>query len=92
MNPQTQGTIATIAGFVAGILASKFGIFDTNTWLSIVMAGVGLVSVVWTAVATRKNAVVSSVAQLPEVKSITLDANASGTAALQAATPANVKV
>lgn len=40
----------------------------------------------------RPQALITSAANLPEVKNVTLDSTQAGTAALNAATPSNVKV
>lgn len=89
---QIQNTITPIIGFVAGLLAAKFAWFDAATWSAILMGAVGLGATVWGAISTRKSAIVSTVSAMPEVKSVTLNAGASGTAALSASTPNNVTV
>lgn len=92
MNPtQIQTTLAPVVAAVAGFLAGKgyFG-WDSQTWIAII-GGIGtVVATIWGAAAARKNAMVTTVANLPEVKEITLDKTAPATQALDAATPDNV--
>lgn len=88
---QLQTTLAPIVAAIAGFLAGKgyFG-WDAQTWIAI-LGGLGTVgATIWAAIATRKSAMVSTVAAMPEVSSVTLDVKASGTQALDAATPSNV--
>lgn len=88
---QLQATLAPIAAGVAGFLAGRgaFG-FDQATWLTILTALGTAAATVWGAIATRKNAMVSTVAAMPEVKEVTLDKTVSTSKALDAATPDNV--
>lgn len=90
---QVQTTLAVPISFLAGLLAGKnvFG-FDTATWTTIIGAVAGLVATIWGALATRKTALVTTVADLPEVKGVTLNPVVPGVHELNAATPSNVKV
>ncbi len=98
MNPtQIQTTIAPIVAAVAGFLAGRgyFG-FDQATWIS-VLAGLGtLIATIWSAVAARKTAIVTTAANLPEVKAIQLEDRdpkvAESVASINLSTPNNVKV
>jgi uncharacterized membrane protein YeaQ/YmgE (transglycosylase-associated protein family) len=67
---QITNTLTPIVGFIAGILAAKFTVFDTVTWTSILMGIVGLAATIWGAFSTRNTAVVAQAAALPEVKTI----------------------
>jgi hypothetical protein len=90
-NPlQTNNTIAMALAYATGVLASKFPFFDAATWNSILLAAGGLVAVLYTAIINRKTAVVATVANMPEVNKVELDKDATGTAAIQNATPNNV--
>lgn len=95
-NPlQTNNTIIISAGYAAGILASKFPMFDSASWNSIVLAVLGLGVTVYTAYVNRKTAVITTTANLPEVKKeggVILDKNVPGAVALAQsnATPTNV--
>lgn len=99
MNPtQIQTTLAPILAAAAGFLAGKgfFGL-DSLGWMNILGGLTAAAATVWGAIAARKNAMVTTVAQMPEVKSITLDKNAADTtptkvAELNRNTPDNVKV
>lgn len=94
MNPtQWQTSLAGIISFLAGLAAGRglFG-FDQATWITIITAVVGFAGVIWTAFTTRKSSIVTAVADLPEVKSITLDPTVSNSSSVAAATPANVTV
>lgn len=95
MNPtQIQTTLAPLAAAIAGFLAGKgyFG-WDAQTWIAI-LGGVGtFAATIWGAIAARKSAMVTTVANLPEVKKdggVILDKTVPTTAALAAATPDNV--
>lgn len=90
---QTQTGLAAIVAFFAGLLAGKgvFG-FDTATWTQILGGAAGLAATIWTAIATRKTAMVTQVAQMPEVKAIKLDPFVAGSKDLDSATPENVKI
>lgn len=89
----TQPLTATAAAiaYLAGLLSGRgiFG-FDSATW-TVILGGVfGLVTVIYSAVITRKSAMVSSVAAMPEVTQVTLDKSTPGAQALSEATPSNV--
>jgi len=86
---QTQTTAATLIGIIAGFLAGKgvFG-FDSATWATILGSIVAAGMAAWTALATRKAALITTTAQLPEVQSVKLEPSASK--AMMDATPNNV--
>lgn len=86
---QLQTSLGPVFGLVAGYFAAWWGI-DQATALGILTAGGGLAYAIYNAVITRKSAMVSSVAAMPEVTSVTLDASKDGTTALSQATPSNV--
>lgn len=91
---QATTSFAAAIAFLAGLLAGRgvFG-FDQATWITILTGAGGFGMLIWNAVSTRKSAMVSTVANMPEVKKeggIILDKTVPGTAALEAATPANV--
>ncbi len=89
---QAQVGGSTFVGFLAGVLAGKgtFGL-DAATWAQILGALGGAVAAIWAAVATRKAAIVTQAANLPEVHSIRLDPSAPGANGIDAATPNNVR-
>ena len=89
---QSQTSAAALVSFLAGILAGKgvFG-FDTATWAYVLGGVISFGTVIWTAVITRKSAMVTQVANMPEVKSVTVAPTQAGTA-LAEVTPENVKV
>lgn len=92
-NPlQTNNTVLVAVGFVAGTLSSKFPFFDAATWNYIIMSILGLVFVGSSAILNRKSVVVSTVANMAEVKNIDLDKSVIGTGTLAQATPDNVVV
>lgn len=86
---QIQVTLGPLLGLIAGYWASWLGI-DQAQALGIVTALAGVIYAVWTAFITRKSAMVSNVAAMPEVTNVTLDKTVSTTAALVEATPSNV--
>lgn len=92
MNPtQLQTTLAPIAAAIAGFLAGRgaFG-WDQATWITVI-TGIGTVAAtIWGAVAARKSAMVSTVANMPEVDHVTLDKTVPTTKSLEAVTPENV--
>lgn len=92
-NVQTQTTIAPIITFLAGLLAGK-GVFgwDSATWIAVLGGAAGLAATIWAAVATRKSAMVSSVAAMPEVKEVALERTNENSRALNEATPNNVVI
>jgi len=90
---QVPTTIVPIISFFAGLLAGK-GVFglDEATWATLIGAVVAAALTIYGAISSRKSALVSTVAAMPEVKSVTLDATAPASASLSASTPDNVKV
>ncbi len=86
---QLQTLITPLVGFAAGLLAGK-GVFglDATSWTTIIGGIAGTVATIWGVVATRQTALVSTVAAMPEVKSVTLAPTAPQS--LADATPANV--
>lgn len=92
-NPlQTNNTIIMMLAYAAGVLASKFPLFDSATWQAILLAGGGFAATVYTAIINRKSKVVSTTANMAEVKNIDLDKSVIGTGALAQITPDNVVV
>jgi len=92
-NPlQTNNTIVMALAYGAGVLASKFPLFDAATWNSLLLAGGGFVFVLYTAITNRKTAVVATVANMPEVNKVELDKSVPSSAALDSATPNNVTI
>lgn len=91
--PQLAARFAPAITFFAGLLAGKgvFG-FDAATWTMLLGAAVGLAVAIYSAIASRKAALATAVANFPEVDKIKLDPNAPGARALNAATPANVRL
>lgn len=93
-NPlQTNNTAIVALGYLAGIAAAKLPIFDFATWNYIFMSIGGLLITTVPIILNRKSAVISTVANLPEVKNeggVVLDKNVPGTAALAKSTPDNV--
>lgn len=90
---QLQTTLAPVVAAGAGFLAGKgyFG-WDAQTWISI-LGGIGtVVATVWGAMAARKASMVSTVAAMPEVSSVTLNSANPNTASLNDSTPNNVVV
>ena len=93
INPlQTNNSALMTVGYVAGILAAKLPIFDFATWNYIILSAGGTIMVAATAILNRKTNVVSTVANMPEVKSVELDKSVSGAKALEDVTPSNVVV
>lgn len=90
---QIQTTLAPLIAFFAGLLAGK-GVFglDAATWAQVIGGAAGFAATIWGIIATRKTAMVSTVAAMPEVTKVELDKTAPGTTALDNATPANVVV
>lgn len=91
MNPtQITTTLGPILGLIAGYFAAWWGI-DQATALGVLTALIGLLYSVYTAFITRKSAMVSSVANMPEVAKIEINKSVPGASALTNATPDNVK-
>ncbi len=90
LNIQTTTTGTSIVAFLAGLLAGKgvFG-FDAATWTAILGGVGGLAAVIYNAVASRKSAVVSETAKMPEVKTVVLE-NSAAADSLSKVTPNNV--
>lgn len=84
---QLQTTLGPIIGLIAGYFAAWSGI-DQAQAVGILTAVIGLVYAGYTAFITRKSAMVSNVAAMPEVKSVTLTPSAP--VSLVEATPNNV--
>jgi hypothetical protein len=93
-NPlQTNNTVVMMLAYGAGVLASKFPLFDSATWQAILLAAGGLVFTVYTAIVNRKTAVVSTVANMPEVSKVEMEKTSAGVAMAQSdSTPNNVTV
>src|SRR5258708_4547322 len=90
-NPlQNNNTALMIVAYAAGVCAAKFPIFDLATWNYIFLGVGGFIFTISTALINRKSAVVASVANMAEVKSIDLDKTVVGTGALAQVTPDNV--
>lgn len=91
-NPlQTNNTTAMMVAYAAGVLASKFPLFDSATWQGILLAVAGLIFTVYTAYINRKTAVVSATANMPEVAKVEVNDSLAGkTLAQSDATPNNV--
>lgn len=90
-NPLQNNNAAIVAiGYLAGIAAAKLPIFDLMTWNYIFMSMGGVLVTTVPFILNRKSAVVTTVANLPEVKEVTLDKNASTTQGLNDSTPSNV--
>lgn len=91
MNPtQITTTLGPILGLIAGYFAAWWGI-DQATALGVLTALVGLLYSVYTAIITRKSAMVSTVANMPEVSGISIDKSVPGASAIVSATPNNVQ-
>src|SRR5882762_1212939 len=90
-NPLQNNNMAMmIVAYVAGVCAAKFPIFDLATWNYIFLGVGGTIFTVATALLNRKSAVISTVANMAEIKKdggIVLDKTVPGTAALNAVTP-----
>lgn len=92
-NPlQNNNAAMMVVGYLAGIAAAKLPWFDFATWNYIIFTVGGAILTGATYIINRKKVVVSSVANMPEVKNIDLDRTVIGTGALAQATPDNVVV
>lgn len=90
---QITTTLAPLIAFLAGLAAAKgFLGLDAGTWTTIIGAIVTAAATVWGAWTTRKTALVSTVAAMPEVKNVTLTPAAATSTLNTTATPANVGV
>lgn len=91
---QLPASIMSLISFAAGLFAGR-GLFgwDTATWTAVLGAVAGLAVTISTAFMTRKSAIVTTVANLPEVKSVAVEATPEGRAlAAPGVTPSNVQV
>lgn len=90
---QLPATVVPVIAWLAGVLAGK-GVFglDSGVWITLLSGAAGLGLAVYGAFSARKSAVVTTAANLPEVKSISLDPTSPGAQDLNHATPANVRV
>lgn len=92
-NPlQNNNAAVMMVGYLAGIAAAKLPWFDFATWNYIIFTVAGVIMTAATYIINRKSVVVSSVAKMPEVKSVELDRSVTGTVALANSTPNNVVV
>lgn len=92
-NPlQNNNAALMVIGYLAGIAAAKLPWFDFATWNYIIFTLAGVIMTAVTYIINRKSAVVTTVAKMPEVKSVQLDKTVTGSAALANATPNNVTV
>lgn len=90
-NPlQNNNAALAVIGYVAGVVAVKFPIFDFATWNYIFMSLGGVVFVGLGYAVNRKSAVISTVANLPEVNNVDLNKSVPGATALAAVSPDNV--
>lgn len=90
MNPtQLQSTLAPLVSILGGLLAAKVPFFDAGTWGQILGGILALGGIIWAGVATRQSAIISTVANDPQVKSVQLTPSAPQ--GLVDATPDNVK-
>lgn len=90
MNPtQLQSTLAPLVSLLGGLLALKIPYFDAGTWGQILGGLLTLGGIIWAGVATRQSAIISTVANDPQVKSVQLTSNAPQ--GLVDATPSNVQ-
>lgn len=84
-NLQTQNSLTTIVGFIAGFMAAKFTFFDQATWLAILMAVGGAIAVVYNAIINRNIGVAKAAAAIPGTTVVT-------TPEIAAATPAQANI
>lgn len=89
MNPtQLQTTLAPLVSILGGLLAAKVPFFDAGTWGQILGGILALGGIIWAGVATRQSAIISTVANDPQVKAVQLTSDAPK--ALVESTPNNV--
>lgn len=86
---QVLATMGPIIGAVAGYIAAWNGI-DQASVTGMIMAALITGLTIYNAWVSRKTAQVTSVANLPEVKSVVLDKTEPATKALEEVTPNNV--
>ncbi len=92
-NPlQNNNAALMVIGYVAGIAAAKFTFFDVQTWSYILFTGGGAILAGVSYFLNRKSAVVATVANMTEVKTVELDKTVLGVKALENVTPNNVVV
>ena len=92
-NPLQNNNAALMAiGYIAGICAAKFTFFDLQTWNYIIFTGGGVAFAAVSYFLNRKSAVVATVANMTEVKTVELDKTVTGVKALENITPNNVVV
>lgn len=90
-NPlQTNNTATALVAYLAGVAAAKLPWFDFATWNYIIFSAGGIIFTAYTAFVNRKSAVVSTVANMPEVSKVEVDKTVPGATALEASTPSNV--
>lgn len=93
INPLQNNNAAMVAiAYAAGIVASKYPIFDLQTWNYIFLSVAGLVATVVPYILNRKSTVIATTANMAEVKDINLDKTVIGTGALAQVTPNNVVI
>lgn len=84
---QVLGTVATAFGFMSPDAVAS--------WIATIMQIAGPIamigSVIWGFLDARKSAQITNVANMDEVKSVTLESAAAETPALNQATPSNVR-
>lgn len=84
---QVLGVVATSFGFLSGE--------EVATWTATIMKVAGPIAmigaVIWGFLDNRKSALITDVANMDEVKSVTLEPASPATAALNEATPNNVR-
>lgn len=85
---QIQTTLAPLVAFLAGLLAAKVPFLDVGTWTTIIGSVLGLGATIWGAISARKTALITTVANEPDVQSIKLAQFAP--ASVVQATPDNV--
>lgn len=88
---QLQTTLGPILGLIAGYFAAWWGI-DQAQALGILTALCGVGYAVYNAFITRKSAMVSTVANMPEVNQVSLEKNVSANSSLMISTPDNVVI
>lgn len=86
---QILATLGPVIGFLAGYIAAWTGI-DQASATGMVMALIIAALTAYNGWVSRKTAQVTSVANLPEVKNVILDASKPGATKLEDVTPDNV--
>jgi len=82
------GSVATALGFFSAEVVSGF----INTVMQVAGPAMMIIGLVWGMFANRQSALVTAVANMAEVKTVTLNPGETGTRALNAATPENVTI